>query len=353
MKERINRRRLISAAGASCVSLFLTGCATSGTGAGLYVTDLRGAPRWIDDTTGTPAWSRDGTLLAWGDEHGLRTWSAERGDISRVAAIPMVGRPAWSPDGTAVAILDAQSRLLQRVEIATGITVPLATIGDGNDFAIRTPMVIRGGPAWSPGGDRIAFVCWDGFGDELCVVDQDGNSREELTSLGAIEERSGGAARSSVTSAAWSPDGSALAVAVQAEQQGATSGVFRVELSARSGERRTRLTPNAPVVWDVTDDSIVFSARVEGRSDVYRLPADGREPALLTFALADGAREPSLNDVGGLAVVSGQRIAVLQPQSADATFFVVHGLASAAPAWTSDGQRLAFLALPTPIDKYP
>lgn len=351
--ERSTRRRLMVLGGTASLSFLLAGCGTGETRTGLYIAEQDGAPRWINDTTGAPAWSPDGARLAWGDERGLRIWTKATGDISLISAIPMVGRPTWSPDVAAIAFLDSQSRLLQRVEIASGATTPLATISDGYDGAIRIPVVTRGGPAWSPDGSRVAFICWDGFGDELCVVDSSGSKREQLTTLGVAEEKSGESARSSVTSVAWSPDGAALAVALQAERQGATSGIFRVELTARSGRRLTNLTANAPLAWDGLTNSVVFSARVEGRSDVYKIPAEGGDAEALTRGLADGAREPSMDSAGKLAVVSGRQIATLPPGSSEATTHEEPGLAGAAPALSGDGQQLAFLALPRPIEKYP
>lgn len=352
MVKRASRRRLIALGGGACVGTFLAGCGSETTRPGLYVVEPDGAPRWIDDTVGPPAWAPDGASLAWGDERGLRIWTRSTGDISLVTAIPMAGRPAWSPDGSAIAFLDPQSRAVQRADVASGISTALAPISERPDGAIRTPMVTRGGPAWSPDGALIAFVCWDGFGDELCVVDADGQSREQLTSLGLAEEKSGIAARSSVTSVAWSSDSTVLAVAVQAEQQGATSGIFRVELDSRSGRRISTLTANAPIAWEAGEDAVIFSARVEGRSDVYSLSAEGGNPEPLTSELPDGAREPAVGGTGSIAAVSGARVAVLQASSPEVTYREVPGLASAAPALSNDGQ-LAFLALSRPIEKYP
>lgn len=347
------RRQVVALGGVAGVSLLLSGCGAGATRVGLYVSSIDGAPRWIDDTTGAPAWSPDGAMLAWGDERGLRFWTRSQSDISRVSRIPVVGRPTWSPDNSAVAFLDSQSRVLQRIEIATGVTTPLATISDGFDGAIRTPIVTRGGPAWSPDGTRIAFICWDEFGDELCVVDPDGVSKEQVTTLGTEEEKTGSLARSSVTSMAWSPDGSGLIVAVQAEQRGATSGIFRVELDARSGRRLTRMTANAPLVWDEATSSVLFSSRVEDRSDVYRMPADGGAPESLSSGLADGAREPASDGRGNLAMVSGVQIALLRPGTSDVAYVQEPDLACVAPALGADGADLAYLALPRPIENYP
>jgi Tol biopolymer transport system component len=191
------------------------------------------------------------------------------------------------------------------------------------------------------------------MGDELCVFDIVGDARQQVTALGGTGGSNGGTARSSVTSMAWSPDGGALAVAVQAEQKGATSGVFLVDLAERSGTRLTKMTVNAPIVWEAATDDLIYSADVEGRSDVYRLPAAGGKPSAITLELANGAREPAIDGTGSLAVVSGKQIANLRPGSGDWALYEEPGLACAAPAFTVDGERLAYLALPRPIEGYP
>lgn len=353
MTHAISRRRTLAAGGVVWLAALLAGCGTGSSRAGLYVGGLESAPRWIDDTTGAPVWSPNSEALAWGDDQGLKIWNRSTDDISRFSDGPVVGRPAWSPDSASIAFLNSDTRELQRLVISSGVVTTLASLFEGVDGVIRPPIVTRGGPAWSPAGASIAFVCWDGYGDELCVVGPDGGSPEQLTALGIAEERAGNSARSSVTGMAWSPDGAALAIAVQAEQQGAAAGVYLVEVSERSGERVTKLITSAPLIWDAATNGLVFSARVEGRSDVYRLPVEGGKPVALTAALAEGARDPALDTNGNLAVVSGNTIAVLPAGSNDVTSLEENGLFGAAPALSANGKWLAFLALPRPIERYP
>ncbi|MEZ4563784.1 MAG: hypothetical protein R2853_13710 [Thermomicrobiales bacterium] len=265
----------------------------------------------------------------------------------------MVGRPAWSPDNSSVAFLDEQTRLLQAVDIVTMVPTPLAVLYSGADGAIRPPVVTRGGPAWSPDGSQIAFICWDGQGDELCLVESSGNVRQQVTTLGGAGAAPGAAARSSVTAIAWSPDSTALAVAVQAEQRGATAGVFRIELAGRSGRRLTNMTANSPLVWDALADDLIFSASVEGRSDVYRLPATGGKALNITATLAEGARDPASDAAGALAVVSGSHIVVLPAGAGETVVHAETQLACSAPALSPNGTYLAYLALAEPIEQYP
>lgn len=349
----ISRRRALAMAVGAVGTALVTGCGVNPARGGLYVTDPDGAPRWIAETTGAPAWSPAGDAIAWGDEYGLRMSSNTVDDQINLTALPMVGRPTWSPDGTSIAFLNSASRALQRVDVVSQEVTTLASLFEGTDGVIRPPIVTRGGPAWSPDGARIAFICWDGFGDELCLVDSAGGAAEQVTTLGLAEERAGNAARSSVTSVAWSSDSSALAVTVQAEQQGAAAGVYRVELVRRASERISKLTTNAPLVWDAASDDLFFSARVEGRSDVYRMSAAGGKTEALTAELADGAREPTVSGDGDLALVSGRSVLVMRQGSDETQTVEEAGLVTASPALSGNEGRLAFLALPRPIERYP
>jgi hypothetical protein len=98
-------------------------------------------------------------------------------------------------------------------------------------------LVTLGGPTWAPDGSRIAFNCWDGRGDELCVIGKDGSGRRQVTQLeppasgrSATQDPSA-LALSNVGPAAWSPDGKSIAVAAYAELRGSRLGSF----SRRSG----------------------------------------------------------------------------------------------------------------------
>lgn len=346
-------RRAVVTAVPLAVALLLTGCGEASNASGLYVAEPSGAPRWIASAAGPPAWSPDGNALVWGGEDGLHRWDANRGEVTRLSDIPVAGLPAWSPDGAAIAFLDPRARLLQRLDLERGVPTPLALLYEGHDGAIRPPMAVRGGPVWSPDGSQLAFICWDGQGDELCLVDVAGDTRQQLTDLGGANADSSGAARSSVTSVAWSPDGRALAVAVRAEQRGAAAGIFRIGLDDRSGQRLTTMTVNSQLVWDGATNDLVYSSLVDGRSDVFRLASDGGRPESVTLSLPDGATSPALGSDQTLAVVNGSRVAVLPPGDQTPAFIAVEGLLLVAPDWRPGHAELAFLGTRQPIRGYP
>lgn len=350
MTAPISRRAWLSLAGGMIAAPLLAACGALGVPTGIYLMPVDGAPRWIGAGVGAPAWSADGEQITWGDESGLWRWRQGTSEAVRVVETRVVARPAWAPDASAIAFVDAASSTLLRVAPDGSSLGPLATIAT-NAAATPPPLMQRGGPAWSPDGETIAFVCWDGAGDELCLVDAAGNRRQEITSLGQRgADTAPGTAGSSVVGMAWSPDSAQIAVGVQAEQRGATAGVYLVELAERSGRRISMLVPNSPMSWSQASSGILFSAAHDGRSDAFLLDPVTRTAEVLTAGVPEGVREAAMSKSGLLAAVSGDSL-VLVEGGAGRTL-PVGSLAVSNPAWNPDGVELAVVASETPIQNY-
>ena len=73
----------------------------------------------------------------------------------------------------------------------------------------------------------------------------------------------------------------------------------------------------------------------------------------ITSALSEGAREPAIDAAGALAAISGSQVVLLPADSTEVTFIEEPSLASSSPALSADGEQVAFLALPRPIQAYP
>ena len=337
----------------------LQGCAESAARPGTYLVRIDETdPEWIAEPHGAPVWSPSGSDLAWGSEDGLLRQSIERDAPVVVSRAAVAGQPAWSPDGRAIAFVDrAQAALV--VLAADGgdprFSVPLST----RDAAADTLAVpVLGGPTWSPDGTQIAFNCWDGAGDELCVIGADGTNLRQVTRIEPRRESSGapspGAqpAAANTGPAAWSPDGSLLAVAVYPERRGVASGVFVVDLRRGTASRVSALLPNSPISWTSGGGSIIFSATERGRSDVHRLSRDGQDDENLTEHLPGGGRQPSVSNDGELlAVVSGREIVILD-QSGDVDQYAIAELRPSYPAWSPTGNTIAVTAANDPLLVY-
>ncbi|MDQ3225720.1 MAG: hypothetical protein M3Q50_03695, partial [Chloroflexota bacterium] len=339
----------------TCAIATLHGCTQASVDqGGISVLDsLEGTPRWIDTAPAAPVWSPDGEVIAWGTEDGLYVSPGKSSDPELLTTeISVAGRPAWSPDGRRLVFVDEIRSSLVVIDSASGHrTLELELASDRAKFPSIGTLTF-GGPAWSPDGSQIAFNCWDGAGDELCVVRADGGNERQVTQIDPARSTSGApeqgfsAAPANVGPASWSPDGSYLAVAAYPEQRGAASGVFIVDLERGSARRVSSLVPNSEILWFGDGDSLLFTASEKGRSDAWRCWLESSVLENLTMGLESGAREPALApDESQIAVSSRGKIIVQSLEGVVKAAMDSHHYGRF-PAWKPNGDGLAFAAEP-------
>ena len=163
-----------------------------------------------------PQWSPDGTRLAvvgrrndLKDDHAVFTINVDGSGVQRLGRT--ASGPAWSSDGKRLAFAGPDRALGHRHMLFTmapdGTEVQRVPLKDGWEPDYRGRHVILAELnwiptlAWSPSGDRLLYTC----GLRICVVALDGTP----VGRSPIEWPSGSVA-------AWSPDGSRIAVAAGA-----------------------------------------------------------------------------------------------------------------------------------------
>jgi Tol biopolymer transport system component len=337
----------------------LAGCASTEVESGVFMIRVAdGALERFGEPAGIPIWSPKSDSIAWGNEDGLFVRSQHEPAARQLATGPVAGVPAWSPDGERLAYIDSNRASLAIVAVVSGaeeFTQPLdRRRTNGSQFV---PLTL-GGPSWAPDGSSIAYVCWDGAGDEICIIQSDGTGWRQVTSLKTREADADRAtpraspAESNTGPPAWSPRGDILAVAVYPERPGAPTGVFLVNPEEGLAGRVSSLQPNSVISWFPDGRSILFSAFRRGRSDVFRVALTTTIVQTLTAELPEGSRNPTLSlDGSRIAVETRGGIAVLEEEEA-VKAFSVPGLRSTYPAWAADGSSVAVSAITDPIAIY-
>jgi TolB protein len=156
-------------------------------------------------------------------------------------------------------------------------------------------------PAWSPDGERIAFVSLhvgSSHFDQLYTMDPQGGDRTQLTDLSS----------GNVQEPAWSPDGERIA--------------FYVSYGGAIDDELFIVDANGSGLVQLTDNA---------RSD--------SDPAWSP----DGAR---------LAFVRDAAIRTMDPDGTDVRRVTALGMAAFDPAWSPDSRRLAFIGDPASSGQY-
>ncbi len=243
--------------------------------------DLR--PVYADQGSATtPAWSPDGSHVAFLDadpnaaELGTLRLLSTEADGSNLTVIaegltdPAVRALAWSPDGTQIAVLDTKAH---DIDAFNEFGLPFAEVAvytlDGTRERLVDIPGAAGGFAWSPDGRGFAVSRIDEQGNvDLVKVDLRGQV------LGLLAENV------SLSSPAWSPDGSRIAF-MRGEPLGGGANVrvddvWTVNTDGSAEERLTTDGGRKPSLAWVPDGSrIIFASQTPDRCDIVSIRPDG------------------------------------------------------------------------------
>ncbi|MEP6557973.1 MAG: Tol-Pal system beta propeller repeat protein TolB [Burkholderiales bacterium] len=141
--------------------------------------------------------------------------------------------------------------------------------GENSQTALSSPEPIIS-PAWSPNGDRVAYVSFESRKPVVYVHDVATGKRRLIANF-----------RGSNSAPAWSPDGRTLAVTLSRD-----GGSQLYTIDASGGEPR-RLTQSASIdtepAYSADGSSIYFVSDRGGAPQIYKMSARGGTPERVTF----------------------------------------------------------------------
>jgi TolB protein len=153
--------------------------------------------------------NKQGYELHIADSDGMNAQPALRSHESIIS-------PAWSPDGQKLAYVsfEAQKPIIYVHALATGQRRVLANFKGSNSA-----------PAWAPDGQRLAVVLTKDGLSQIYLINADGSGARRLMTSGGID-----------TEPAWSPDGRSIYFT---SDRGGSPQIYRLDVAGGGVERIT------------------------------------------------------------------------------------------------------------------
>ncbi len=291
----------------ACAVLFPAAAPAHVEGGKVYCIDTDGSGVvTVSSDTGNvtgPTWNPDGSQILYvttGLAHESHDYAGARfrivdlpGMEARSLDLPpdVLGArsPAWSPDGNRVAFV---GRPAASPDISHN-DLYITTLSDGSTANLTNGAVpFIGMPSWSPGGDRIAFT--SGYGDEwslhLMEVDGENPANTEI-----------GMGDAFILNLSWSPDSTRFAVQRMVDEN------FEICVLNADGSGLVNVSDHpsfdADPAWSPDGTEIVFVSDRDGDLEIYRMAADGSSVIQLT-ANEEMDMEPAWSSDGKICFVS-------------------------------------------------
>ncbi len=218
----------------------------------------------------------------------------------RLTAYGHNNSPALSPHGRLIAYLSAPRAALRAVGFPTSHNVwivPVDGASDGSSAYKLTPtnlQVDRGGPAWAPDGQHLAYIEYNQSRSSASVVVVDYQGTHRIVVL-----RTTGAMAGTIS---WSPDSRRIAVA---PIQATAAGALPLHIVSTNGGAGTLITVRFPTgSLGQADNSTPTAVGSFPNPNGLSWAPDGRHLVVETFGAGEGGHLTGLwrvADSGGVA----------------------------------------------------
>ena len=182
--------------------------------------------------------------------------------------------PAWSPDGQRLAYVSFESKkpIIYSHDLATGQRRQIANFRGSNSA-----------PAWSPDGRQLAIVLTKDGNSQIYIINADGSGARRLMRSSSID-----------TEPSWSHDGQWIYFT---SDRGGSPQIYRTS-AAGGNAQRVSFDGNYNVTPRTSPDgkSLAYITRHEGRFQVAHMDLETRRSVVLTRE--DGVESPSFSPNG-------------------------------------------------------
>jgi TolB protein len=134
---------------------------------------------------------------------------------------------------------------------------------------VRSPEPLLS-PSWSPDGNRLAYVSFEGGNSTIFIQDIRSGSREQVAKFRGIN-----------SAPAFSPDGRRLALTLS---RSGNPEIYVMDLGSRALTQVTNhFAIDTEPTWSADGNSLYFTSDRGGRPQIYRVGAGGGSASRVTF----------------------------------------------------------------------